>query len=118
MNLPPDLHDQKEWTATGEWRKGPTITMDDLINGTGLVERVTSEEWLKTSAGTAGAAHAGARPVPRKEWTPPKGKTMGFGKYKDRLMADIREEDPRYFRWCVENVGGFKEKAGELADDA
>lgn len=111
MNEHADLQDRRGWSVSGEWRKGPIITSDDLRNGTGAIERVTSEEWFET-AGSATARPAG----PRKDWQPPKGKTMGFGKYKDRLMVDVREDDSRYWQWCLDEIPSFRAKAGDLAD--
>lgn len=111
----PDLHDRSNWTATGAWREGIAITLDDLKSGSDLIERVTSEEWFKSTQGTA------AKPAPRKDWKTPVGRTMGFGKHKDRLMADVQEEDPRYWQWCLDEIPSFRAKvaaAGLLDDDS
>lgn len=30
-----------------------------------------------------------------------------FGKYKDRYVSDIADEDPRYLEWFLDNVEGL-----------
>ncbi len=45
---------------------------------------------------------------------------MAFGKYRGRLMADVQDQDPSYFAWCVRDIGGFAAKArtaGLLEDE-
>ena len=45
---------------------------------------------------------------------------MGFGKYRTSLMADVREDDPGYWRWCLNEIPPFRErarKAGLLDDE-
>jgi uncharacterized protein (DUF3820 family) len=45
---------------------------------------------------------------------------MGFGKYRDRLMVDVREDDPGYWAWCVSEIPPFEaraRKAGLLDDE-
>lgn len=115
-----DLQDRRGWSVSGDWRKGVAVTSDDLRDGSAIVERVTSEEWFKGAGGGSGSTGrpAGAPQAgPKREWQPPKGKVMGFGKYATKLMVDVREDDPRYWQWCIDEVNGFRAKAGDLADE-
>jgi len=106
MSEHPQLIDQRNWSATGVWRDGAAISLDNLLQGTGPIERITSQEWFRSGGQQAAAASQSC-----KEWKPPQGTKMGFGKYREKLMADVREDDPRYFRWCCDEIHGFKEKA-------
>jgi hypothetical protein len=40
---------------------------------------------------------------------------MNFGKYRDKEMVWVKENDERYWDWCMETIGWFPgkvEKAG------
>lgn len=39
------------------------------------------------------------------------GAVMPFGKYRNRLIVDVNEEDPGYVQWACEAVPGFAQKA-------
>lgn len=32
-----------------------------------------------------------------------------FGKYKNKKVLDIKESDPKYFTWCMDNINEFPE---------
>ena len=80
------------------WMAGPRITSDNLKDGTGPIEHCTPAEWFKVGRQPAAAP-------PRAQ---PKGSTMGFGKYRDRLLVDVEADDPGYFNWCLREVQGFR----------
>lgn len=42
--------------------------------------------------------------------------TFSFGQYRGRDIEEIRFRDPRYVRWCVENVEGFRLTAEKSAE--
>lgn len=83
------------------WRKGPKITMQDILNERG-VERITAEE-LRT-----GKSRESARNQSRNKQ---ESKVMGFGKYRDELILDVWESNQNYIRWAVQKVNGFRTKA-------
>lgn len=86
-------------SVSGEWRKGPKITTADLLSGTGGVERV---DWLKTGKDTGNLADENpAKPI----------QIMGFGKFRDRQLSDIKQNEPGYWKWAVAEIKGFDKKA-------
>lgn len=116
-----------------EWLKGPMITTDDLLKGSAVIERLDAAAWWRAAgqavskgqfyAGVNAARSAtGAGGGARKAAT--KGKAQGpltipFGKYKNRLAIDVREEDPGYWRWMLNDVAWFaaKVRAAGLDDE-
>lgn len=76
----------------------PRISIEDCKNGTGLVEKISCQEFFH-------------RPPPKlqlqKEDPSPKEKIIKFGKYRGRLLKDIEIEDPDYVRWARENTPNF-----------
>lgn len=38
------------------------------------------------------------------------GSTLGFGKYKDKTIEWVKENDLRYFEWCHREIKGFAER--------
>lgn len=102
------------------WLNGPRVTQEDLQRGGGVIERVTAKQWFDTRAAvTRGAAANGLPHGSRGKPTAPRN-VMWCGKYKGRLMADVREDDPNYFAWACREMGGFRAavaKAGLLEDE-
>ena len=33
---------------------------------------------------------------------------LTFGKHKGKTIEDVLEDDPRYLRWCMENIDDFE----------
>jgi hypothetical protein len=77
-----------------KWLKGPTITQENLKNGTGAIEKVTPAVWFSKTSGKPATSSKG----PLK---------MSFGKYKGRLAIEVREDDPHYWNWALDNVDWF-----------
>lgn len=90
------------------WLQGSRITKDNLQQGTGAIQRCTAVEWFKKK----GAAVQHKSPSVNRT-----GPTMGFGKYRDRLMADVSKDDPGYFAWCIETVKGFEARWAKLQQE-
>ena len=81
------------------WKKGPGISRENLIKGTGPVEHISHEEAMMTTRSSG---------KPKKESGP--NALMGFGKYSGRTIGWVEENDPRYFDWVCENVKGFEDR--------
>ncbi len=111
--LHPELRDKSKPIST-EWLKGPKITAENLKKGTGCVELLARPEWIKdpSSQSVRGSMQNVGQPrsggAPQKSMQNPA--IMPFGKYKNRLLVDILEEDPGYLRWAAENIDGFEAK--------
>ncbi len=108
------LKDLKAADRSGEWRKGPTISFDDMNKGTGNVQRISSAEFFGKQIGKS--TGKSSSPTAAKSPT-----IMGFGKHRDRQMADVKARDPSYWSWCLRDVSGFAkrtEKAGLLNDES
>lgn len=116
----------KKPSPSGAWlTEGHKITKEDLKYARNGIEHITFEE----------AAHgAGARgPKPEyRGWTPKieggqygkkasavkkslntgsEGPKMQFGKYKEKTMEWVRDNDPSYWEWCLESINWFPAKA-------
>ncbi len=100
----------KKPSASGAWLRGPKITFDNLNHGTGPIEHISATE----------AMEAGGGPGPKPEyrgWNPKPAlnitqKTHGepvitFGKFKGKPMKWVRDNEPNYWEWALENVGFF-----------
>jgi hypothetical protein len=92
-----------------EWRKGPRITLEDCVRGTGSMQKMAKGELHGKTQGAVAKSATTQRAKPA---------TMGFGKFRERLLVDVYEQDRRYFDWCLENVNGFKKRWNTLQDTA
>lgn len=72
------------------WRKGPKITLKDMKNGTGFVQKISHAEALGL-----------------KESAKSDEIVFDFGKYRGRLVSEIKQQDPSYYAWVMENVPRF-----------
>jgi uncharacterized protein (DUF3820 family) len=46
--------------------------------------------------------------------------TMPFGKYRDKNLYDILEDDPKYLSWCYDNLNlsrGLKDAIGQILNE-
>lgn len=104
--LHPELRDKSK-PVSMDWLKGPRITMENLKKGTGCIELMDRPEWIKAPNGVSAAKSAtvGGMAKPGQN-----AAVMPFGKYKNRLLVDILEENPGYLRWAAENIDGFSAK--------
>jgi hypothetical protein len=111
--LHPDLRDKRK-PVSMEWVKGPKITKENLKKGTGCIELVAQPDWIKTPlAGLLQQSKRGvthAIPVGPSQRSMQNPAIMTFGKYKNKLLIEILEEDPRYLQWCVQEIEGFEAK--------
>jgi len=93
--------------ATPDWQKNPVflrikgITKDDLKNGTGVVEKLKYPPWDSRNS---------ANKMVEKE----SGGSIGYGKYSHLSFKEVKEQDPRYFEYMIQNVPRFKTKAREF----
>lgn len=76
------------------WRKGDKITFNDLKFGRGNVERIKSLCDDSSSSSN-------------------KMIIMGFGKYSQRPMSWVKENDESYWEWAMENLDFFPGKAAK-----
>lgn len=88
------LTDRATAQISGEWRKGPCITFENLVDGKGAVQHISVDEFF------------GRVKTPEKP-SKPAGQVMTFGKHKGKLLIEVKEEDPNYWSWALENVGFF-----------
>ena len=77
-----------------EWMAGPRVTFRDMNEGTGLMERVEEPLGSTSSRGAPGG----------------KSGVMTFGKYRGKSFSEVKEQDPNYWDWVIENIGGFRAK--------
>lgn len=89
-----DRHERSKKPNDNAWKKGPKITLKDCMNGTGEMEKTTLKEML------------GNKFVPEDE--------MKFGKYKGQKLQWVKENDPNYWEWATQNVGGFDRLAKKV----
>lgn len=93
MPLKPDVIPQKvskNYEINEKYLKLEKISLENCIEGTGQIQKISSKEIF-------------ARSLP----------TIQFGKYKGKTYKWLKENDPHYFTWAEENVEGFGIKAGE-----
>ncbi len=125
------LQDVKAADRSGRWLQGPQITAEDLKRGSQTVERCTAKQWFQSAAAgvdqgaqpdgsrdSAGANSAGSGPA-RGRSNAQGIALMWFGKHKGRSMAVVQDEDPSYFRWALNEIGGFEAavRKAELLDE-
>lgn len=100
-----DAEHVKRWA----WFDGPRISFDDVNRGTGAMQRISVREVFgggRVEESTAAKA-TGQRPL-----------VITFGQYRGRLAVDVREENPRYWKWLMEqNWFRGKAAAAGLLDD-
>lgn len=125
-----DADEAKALAKRNACLQGPRITAEDLKRGSSTVVRISAAEAMG-QGGTGGASghSASARPTAgggravtgsSNRPSTKGGAVMTFGKYRGGLMADVQDEDPSYFAWCVRDIGGFAAKAraaGLLEDE-
>lgn len=99
------LNDRAKAQLNGPWRQGPRITAENLKRGTGPIERVTAEEWFRALGG--GKPPAGQP----KGAAQPRGDLMGFGKHATLTLTQVRDTQPGYWSWALENVKSFRQRA-------
>jgi hypothetical protein len=85
-------------SATGWWRKGPSISFNDLKNGTGNVEHITSAKFFNTSDPEESRGEA----------------LITFGKFKGKPLSWVKENERNYWDWCRGNLDWFDKKVSKL----
>lgn len=93
--------------VTGAWMKGPAISAADLKGSRGGIEHISSATFF-------GAKETAPSPQRGSAAPPAAGATMWFGKHKGRLLVDLREEEPGYWKWACAEVSGFEAKVRKL----
>jgi hypothetical protein len=87
-----------------DWRKSKKflaiekITLENCINGTGAMEKIKSI--LPNSSAGIKKTHVAGPNAP-----------LGYGKYANKTMLEIKRDDPSYFSWMFNNVEKFKKQA-------
>ena len=83
------------WRENRKWLDIVGISYNDCVNATGLMERLPRDHFVK------------------KKNTPTQkpGQLVGFGKYKDLTIDELRKQQPQYYSWALENVNGFRARA-------
>ena len=97
------------------WKNGPKITKDDLKHGRGNVEfisktEIQTEKTFQTKSTTLPHKTGFKMPVktlPKQNSCP----IMNFGKYRDKPMKWVMENDIQYWEWCIENITNFEDRA-------
>jgi hypothetical protein len=98
-----------------EWKKGPKITKEDLKYGKGNIEFISGLEGgsnKKFEVKNSALPHKTGFRMPVK--TSPKQSSspiMNFGKYRDKPMKWVMENDSEYWQWCIENITNFEDRA-------
>lgn len=105
------LNDRAKAQLNGPWRHGSCITADNLKRGTGSIEHVTAEEWLRAAGIGKKIGNLSAGDSPKGAAQPRVSSVMHFGKHKGKPMATVRDEDPSYWSWLLRDVEGFEAKA-------
>lgn len=110
----------KKPSPTGQWLNGPKISAEDLKRGRNGVEKISQDEAMAPGGGPAPKPeYRSWSPIEKKSPAKPAGgkgePLMGFGKHRDKAMKWVRDNEPGYWEWCLENIDWFAgkvEKAG------
>ena len=81
------------WRLKPKWLNIIGITKENLLKGTGCIEKLPFPPWDKRSS-------------PQKP-----GGLVGFGKHSNLTYRELKENHPHYYFWACENIQGFKEKS-------
>lgn len=76
------------------------LTKEDLLAGRNGVEKIAYKEIFSSKTPIQAA------PAPKQSSSAP-AKVMKFGKYKGQTTEWIKQNDPRYYEWALENIRGF-----------
>ena len=88
-----------------EWRKNPKwlvmegITREDLIKGTGRIEKLEYPPWDKRS---------------NKQDNKTNDELVGFGKHAQLTIKELKDKHLQYYSWAVENIPRFAAKVKAL----
>jgi hypothetical protein len=101
------------------WKRGPRISLDDMISRTGF-ERVDLHAEARGGGSPSGArqdSKAVQSGKPKQSTKEPL--RMWFGKHRGELVVDVMESDPGWIAWAKRDVTGFAAKlaAAGLDDD-
>lgn len=86
FNIPPEY--KKDWKTSPGFTNIRPITLDDCKNGTGQVEKIKPEALAPEN----------------------KAGVMKFGKNKGREFSWIKQNDPGYWGWMLENIEGIEKQ--------
>lgn len=93
-----DFNQQLITERLENWRTNPKylsingITRADLMNGTGFIEKLKYPPWDKRNDKQA------------------LDSKVGFGKYHDKEVKWVKDNDLHYFEWMISNVPKFAAK--------
>ena len=89
------------------------ISFQDCKNGTGMVEFIPKFEWIRTLGIYKRELENSNFKVKMKNDSA-KIPIMGFGKYRDKTVQWVKDNNRHYFHWAEENVEGFKKRVDKL----
>lgn len=95
------IEDPQAWRKNKKWIEIRGISREECFNGIGQMERIKSI--LSNSSVDVRKAHGPAKDAP-----------LGYGKYANKTMKEIKEDDPKYYSWMLENVPKFAVLAKKL----
>jgi hypothetical protein len=87
------------------WRKNPKwlaiegITREDLIRGTGRIEKLAHPPWDKRANGQDNKTN---------------DELVGFGKHAQLTVKELKEKHFSYFTWACESIPRFAAKVKAL----
>ena len=90
----------EKWRSDPRWRNIQGITKEELRTGSARIQKLNFPPWDKRSESEKSGDSGGA--------------LVGFGKYSDKQITWVKENDARYFDWMVCNVPRFAAKVREL----
>lgn len=93
-----EVEHSNEWRLNPKWLAIIGITKNDLENGSATVQKLKYPPWDRRN-------DAGFKP---------KDEKIGFGKYSGKTFSELKNENPQYWGWAIENIARFRIKATEL----
>lgn len=95
-----ELEQKRAWRKNPKFRAIVGISKEDLLNGSSYIEKLKWPPWDSRN---------------NKKGTPQSNQTdlakIGFGKHAQLTYKELKEKQPGYRQWAIENIRGFKEKA-------
>lgn len=102
--LDKELKSDNSWRANRKWLNIVGISLENCLNKNGPVEGF-QPNWVKEKENSPPLSVKKAN-----NWD----QLMGFGKYKDKTVREVKKQDNRYFDWLVENMAKFADRVEKL----
>lgn len=97
--------------VTKEWKNEPSyqnilgITSDDLINGSNYIEKLKYPPWDSRNDLEIKSVNNNSKPRDEK---------IGYGKHGSKTYQELKNDEPNYWNWMMENVPRFRLKVAQL----